>query len=181
LDCLLHFLQLPDLTLGATARQHQLFINWQQQKAYTSAFASWVKAWMRLMQQDGAGGLIEMLAMGCPSTAELFMHWSAENLMSALETLWLFMGINRGIIAAVSRRKELPLPSTMEQKLWLGSTRRLFEQGRHKSTVLGLQLVQLQWLSRAIAAAGGVLLQQRDRRGGSGAVPQQCFFGSRHG
>jgi hypothetical protein len=168
----LGFLQLPELSQSTAAREQQLLTNWQQQKAYSSAYASWVKAWIMLMQLHGARGpegVKGTMAKGSASASGVPLPWLMEILVSTLKMVWYFMGINQAMVVSVSRQKQLPLPSTEEQMSWLGTTRRCFEQEQHKSTVLGIQLVQLQWVSRAVAAAGHVLLQQWDGIGGSGS------------
>ena len=161
-------LQLPDITFCSGTCQQQLLGNWQQQKAYTSAYASWVKAWINMLQQHGSqgtGGTKLVRIEGSVKAEAFHVPWLMETLLKIVTTMWWFMGINRHVCSTTTR--QLPLPSVSAQNCAVTFAWMVFEREEQKGILLGLQLMCLQWAGRAVAAAGHVLLQQRRKEDGA--------------
>ena len=146
-------LQLPDLFCDTEWRQ-QLLGNWQQQKAYTSAYASWVKAWIKVLQQHCLRGVG---ADGAGNLEAKPVSFLLEELAINADIVWNFMSINR--LVCLNARCAESLPTLEEQASAFEACKVRFEEEEQKGALLRIQLVQLQWLARGVAAAGRLVHQ----------------------
>ena len=168
-------LQLPDLFCNTEWRQ-QLLSNWQQQKAYTSAYASWVKAWIKMLQQHG---LREAGLDGTGNMETRPVTYLLQELAINAEIVWNFMGINR--LVCGNARCRGSLPTLEEQAHALEACKVRIDEEEQKGALLGIQLVQLQWLARAVAAAGRVLHQAAGSEGGGRSMKGSSSSSSERG
>ena len=119
-------LQLPALL--AAEGQQQLLLSWQHYKAYTAAFASWVKAWEKFLLEGCAGQLVLL------SDALVLLHHFLT---------WLLVDVNQLVKVSFGERGS-------------GSFAVLssFSDSYVPAALAGIQLVLLLlWVARAIAAA----------------------------
>ena len=114
-----------------------------------------------MLQHHGLGGA------GAAGTGNMKtgpVSYLLEELATNAEIVWNFMGINR--LVCLNARCRGSLPALQEQGYTLESCKVRFEEEEQQGALLGVQLVQLQWLARAVAAAGRVLHQAAAREVG---------------
>ena len=117
-------LRLPAL-LAADSKQ-QLLLSWQHYKAYTAAFASWVKAWEKFLLEGCVGQRVLL------SDAMVLLH----DLLG-----WFLCDVNQLLAVSIGGGSG---NSTMISK---------FSDVYVPAALAGIQLVLLLWVARAIAAA----------------------------
>ena len=121
-------LRLPAL-LAAPDSTQQLLTSWQHYKAYIAAWASWVKAWVKLLVE------------GCAGRDEDFLSDTLLLMNDALG--WLLVDVN-----------QLHTPDT-ERTTRFSPVMRAGNEV--PLTLAGIQLVLLLWVARCIAAAKRML------------------------
>ena len=175
-NCIAQMLQLPELLSGSGAwcfeedhHQHELLQKWQHYKTYSSAFASWVKLWLRLLGEvcnaggsggvgdgrtgDGGTGTSSVSGGGrdLPGAYHFDQLYGLEFLYEMVKEMMLYLCLEgRQLVQGARNQVELPGGS----RVWMMSLEGCEQQAAPSSCLLLL----LGWLARAVARAGEVLL-----------------------
>ena len=164
-------LQLPNL-LSSEEHQQKLLPTWQHYKAYTSAMASWMKAWVLLLQERWAAGEGACRDTRVPASfSEAPQLWGSSVPEGREQWVVRLLGelhqrIYELLVSSVFdidwKAAEAAVQGGSD---WMAGN--CAEAARQKPTSSAIQLVLLMLMTRGVVAAGQLLLGT-EGRGGQG-------------